>query len=116
MLGYFLTTLATALGLLVVSLIVPGVHIATFSTAIIAAVVIGLINAFIRPILFILSLPLNFLTLGAFTLIINGFCLSLASKFVQGFTIHGFLAFILAPIILSLTSTFLSNYFAQRVL
>ncbi len=114
MIGYLVTILATALGLLVVDTIVPGVNIANFPAAIVAAIVIGLINSSIRPILSLLSLPLNFLTLGGFSLVVNGFCLWLASLLVPGFSMSGLLAFILAPVTLSFASTFLNNYFAEK--
>ncbi len=114
MLGYFVTILATALGLLVVDIVVPGVEIANFPAAIVAAIVIGLINAFIRPVLQVLSLPLTFITLGLFSFILNGLLLWLASVIVPGFTMNGLIAFILAPIVLSFSSTFLNKYFAEK--
>ncbi len=115
MIGYFVTLLVTALGLLIVDLIVPGVNIANFPAALVAAIVIGLVNAFIRPILQLLSLPLTFVTLGAFSFIVNGILLWLASVIVPGFTMEGLLAFILAPVVLSFSSTFLNKYFAAKV-
>ncbi len=114
MLGYFVTILATALGLLVVDIVVPGVDIANFPAAIVAAIVIGLVNAFIRPVLQVLSLPLTFITLGLFSFILNGILLWLASIIVPGFTMNGLIAFILAPIVLSFSSTFLNKYFAEK--
>ena len=114
MLGYFVTILATALGLLVVDIVVPGVDIANFPAAIVAAIVIGLVNAFIRPVLQVLSLPLTFITLGLFSFILNGILLWLASIIVPGFTMSGLIAFILAPIVLSFSSTFLNKYFAEK--
>lgn len=114
MLGLFLTTLITALSLLVVDLVIPGVSIATFPAALVAAISIGLVNSFIKPVLSILSLPINFLTLGSFSLVINGVCFWLASLFVPGFTVHGLLAIIFGPIVLSLASTFLNKYFAEK--
>lgn len=116
MLGYLVTILGTGLGLLVVDTLVPGVDIANFPSALIAAIIIGLVNSFIRPILATLSLPLTFLTLGGFSLVVNGFCLWLASILAPGFSMNGLLAFILAPIILSFTSTFLNKYFAERAI
>lgn len=110
MLGYFLTLLGTALSLLVVDIIFPGVNIATFPAALIAAVIIGLVNSFIKPILSLLSLPLNIISLGLFSLVVNGLCFWLASLFAPGFTVSGPLAFILGPVILSLVSSFLMNY------
>lgn len=112
--GYVFTTLATALGLLIVDLLVPGVDIATFPAALLAGVAVGVVNAVIRPVLSILSLPISFLTLGLFSLVVNGFCFWLASLFVPGFMVNGLLAFIFGPIILSFASTFLNNYFAER--
>ena len=112
--SYLVTTLATALGLLIVDLIVPGVDIANFPAAMIAAVAIGLVNSSIRPILSLLSLPLTFVTLGGFSLVVNGVCFWLASVLVPGFSMSGLLAFILAPVVLSLASTFLNTYFAEK--
>ncbi|MFM7448665.1 MAG: phage holin family protein [Leptolyngbyaceae cyanobacterium] len=112
--GFLLTTLMTALSLLVVDLVVPGVTIATFPAALLAAVSIGLVNGSIKPVLFILTLPINILTLGLFSLLLNGFCFWLASLVVPGFAIHGLLAMVLGPVVLSLVSTFLNQYVARR--
>lgn len=114
MLGAFFTLLATALSLLVVDIVVPGVNLANFPAAMIAAVAIGAVNSSVNPVLSALSMPLNFLSLGAFSLVVNGFCFWLASVFVPGFSVHGVLAFILGPVILSFVNTFLSKYFAER--
>jgi putative membrane protein len=114
MLGYFFMVLATALSLLIADLVVPGVDIANFPAALIAAVVIGLINSGIKPTMNIFSLPLTYLTLGGFSLIVNGICFWLASVLVPGFQIQGFIAFIIGPVILSLANTFLSKYFAEK--
>lgn len=114
MLSYFLTTLVTALSLLVVDLAVPGVDLASFPAALLAGVSIGIVNAMVKPVLSILSLPITFLTLGAFSLVVNGVCFWLASLLVPGFVVHGFLAFILGPIVLSIASTFLNRYFAEK--
>ncbi|KAM3111687.1 phage holin family protein [Phormidesmis sp. 146-33] len=113
MLSFFLTTLTSALGLLVVDLVVPGVDIATFPIALLAAISIGLVNAFVKPILSVLSLPVTFLTLGTFSLIVNGVCFWLSSLFVPGFAVHGLLAIVLAPIVLSFATTFLNKYIAE---
>jgi putative membrane protein len=114
MTGYLITTLVTALGLLVVDTIVPGVNIDNFPAAIVAAIAIGLVNSGIRPGLSLLSLPLNFVTLGSFSLVVNGVCFWLASMLVPGFSMSGLLAFILAPVTLSFASTFLNQYFSER--
>lgn len=97
MLTPLLTALATALSLLIVDLVVPGVNIANFPAAIIAALVIGLINGSVKPILSTLSLPLNFLSFGAFSLVVNGLCFWLAAVLVPGFGVRGIIGFLLGP-------------------
>jgi len=114
MLGTLLTILATTLSLLVVDIIFPGVSIANFPAALIAAVAIGIVNAGVKPILSLLSLPLNILTLGGFSLIINGLCFWLASLFVPGFRVAGLIAFLVAPAIFSSTNTLISKYFGEK--
>jgi putative membrane protein len=109
-----LTLLATALSLLVVDIIFPGVDLATFPAALLAAAIIGVVNALIRPILSILSLPLTIVTFGSFSLVVNGLCFWLASLFVPGFRVAGLLSFLFAPVLLSLVNTFINNYLAER--
>ncbi|WP_081603033.1 phage holin family protein [Fortiea contorta] len=108
------TALATALSLLIVDLVVPGVNIANFPAAMIAALVIGLINGSVKPVLSTFSLPLNFLSFGAFSLIVNGLCFWLAAVLVPGFAVRGIVAFLLGPVILSFANTFITKYFAER--
>lgn len=114
MLGSLLTLVATALSLLVVDIIFPGVDLATFPAALIAGLSIGAVNSFVKPVISTLSMPINFLSLGAFSLVVNGLCFWLASIFVPGFRVSGLLAFILAPVILSSVNTLIGKYFAER--
>ena len=114
MLTPLLTALATALSLLIVDLVVPGVNIANFPAAIIAALVIGLINGSVKPVLSGLSLPLNFLSFGAFSLVVNGLCFWLAEILVPGFGVRGIIGFLLGPVILTFANTFINNYFVER--
>ncbi|WP_416672366.1 phage holin family protein [Egbenema bharatensis] len=114
MIGYLLTTLITALSLLIVDIIFPGVNIASFPVAILAGVAIGLVNSVIRPVLSFVSIPVNFLTLGLFSFVLNGVCFWLASALVPGFAVRGLLAFFLAPVVLSLGTTLLNNYFVSK--
>jgi putative membrane protein len=109
-----LTLLATTLSLLVVDILFPGVRLANFTAALIAAVAIGLVNSSVKPVISALSLPINFVSLGAFSLVVNGFCFWLASILVPGFVVKGLIAFILSPVILSFVNTFLSQYFAEK--
>ena len=76
--------------------------------------VIGLVNALVKPILGLPSLPITILTLGGFILVLNGFCFWLASILVPGFAVKGLVAFIGAPIVLSLVNTLLNKYFAEK--
>jgi putative membrane protein len=110
----FLSAIATALSLLIVDLVVPGVNIANFPAAMIAGLVIGLINGSVKPVLSALSLPLNFVTFGTFSLIVNGFCFWLAAVLVPGFAVRGIIAFLLGPVILSFANTFINKYLAER--
>lgn len=114
MIGSLLAILATALSLLVVDIIFPGVSIANFPAALIAGASIGVVNAGVKPILSLLSLPLNLLTLGGFSLVVNGLCFWIASLFVPGFRVVGLIAFIVAPIILSFVNTLISRYFDEK--
>ncbi|AUB36690.1 putative membrane protein [Nostoc flagelliforme CCNUN1] len=114
MLTPLLTALATALSLLIVDLFVPDVEIANFPAAIIAALVIGLINGSVKPVLSTLSLPLNFLSFGAFSLVVNGLCFWLAAALVPGFQVSGIIGFLLGPVILTFANTFINNYFVER--
>jgi putative membrane protein len=114
MTGFLLTTLVTALSLLIVDTLFSSVYISNFPTALIAAAVLGLINSSIRPILSLLSLPINLLSLGLFSFVVNGVCFWLASVLVPGFSVSGIAAIILGPVILSLGTTFLNSYLSDR--
>jgi putative membrane protein len=114
MTGFLLTTLVTALSLLIVDTLFSSVYISNFPTALIAAAVLGLINSSIRPILSLLSLPINLLSLGLFSFVVNGVCFWLASVLVPGFSVSGIAAIILGPVILSLGTAFLNSYLADR--
>ena len=110
----FLSGLATALSLLVVDLVVPGVRIETITAAAIAAVSVGLVNAFIKPILQTVSIPITVLSFGLFAIVVNGLCFWLSSLAVPGFYVKGILGFVLGPIALSFVSTALSSYLTNH--
>lgn len=96
--------LLSALSLLLVAHFVPGFHMRGFGTALIAAVVIGLVNATLGFVLKILTLPLTIVTFGLFLLVINAIMLKLAAALVPGFEVYGFLPALLGAIILSVIS------------
>lgn len=105
--------LINAFALYLTALIVPGFNLSGFWTIIIAAAVLGIINVIIRPIMLLITLPINILTLGLFTFVINALMLLLASAVVSGFFIAGFWTAILAAIILSIISTILHMIFEE---
>jgi len=95
------------LALLVVEYLLPGFHLASLWTAVVAAIVIGLVNTFIRPILQLIALPISILTFGITALLINVLLLWGSSKLVPGFTIANFWTAFFASIILALVSWFM---------
>ena len=104
-----ISLLLNAVAVVITAYILPGVHVDSFLTAIVVAIVLGIVNIFLKPILIILTLPVNILTLGLFTLVINGFIILLVSAVVPGFRVGGFGWAILFSIILSIVSWFLSS-------
>jgi putative membrane protein len=93
-----------ALSLLIVAHVVPGFNVRGFGAALIAALVVGLVNATLGFMLKILTLPLTFLTFGLFLIVVNALMLKLAAALVPGFSVHGFLPAILGAIVLSLVN------------
>lgn len=91
-----------AAGLLLVAYLYPGVAIETFLAAMVAALVLGLVNAFLRPILIVLTLPATLLTLGLFIFIINAFLFWLVAEIVPGFRVTGFGAALVGSLLFSL--------------
>jgi putative membrane protein len=94
--------LVSAVAIAVAAYILPGVHIATATALIIFTLILALINAFVRPVLKVLTLPLTVLTLGIFSLILNALLILLADKIVDGITIDGFLWALLFGILISI--------------
>ena len=98
-----------AAALMALPYLMTSVQIKSFGTALVVALVIGLLNTFVRPVLFILTLPINLLTLGLFTFVLNGFMFWIASRFVQGFSVDGFWWAVLAAIVYSIISWAISS-------
>ncbi len=90
--------------------VLPGVHVVDFQTAIIVALVLGVINALLKPILLILTLPITILTLGLFSFVINALLILLVSNLIPGFTVEGFLWALIFGIVLSLVNTVVHNF------
>ncbi len=92
--------LINAVSLLVIDRLLPGVAVGGLYTALVVVIILGLINLTIRPIVLLLTLPVNFLTLGLFTFAINALMLWLASTIVKGFVVDGFTSALLASLLL----------------
>jgi len=104
-----ISLILNAVALLLTAYIVPGFHVANFPTAILAAIVLGIVNTFIKPILSFISAPLTIITLGLFSFVVNAVVLFLVSSIVKGLTIDGWIPAILGAIVLSVVSTVLNT-------
>lgn len=108
--GFVLRTLITMLGLYLASALLSGVQIQGTGTFILAAVLLGLVNAVVRPIAFFLTLPITLLTLGLFLLVLNAAMFGLVAAMLDGFLVAGLGSAILGALIVSITSGIASWY------
>lgn len=102
MLNTILRWLAYSLAIVFIAWIVPGISVANFLTAMLACIIIALINSFLKPVLQFISLPINFLTLGLFSFVLNALLFMLAGTLTPGFNVNGFLSALLGSVLLSL--------------
>lgn len=107
--GFLIQWGITALSLWVASLVFNGIRFADKSSLIVSALLLGFVNAVLWPLLVVLTLPLTFLTLGFFLLVINALLLLLVAKLVRGFTISGFWTAFFASLFISIFSLFLNS-------
>jgi putative membrane protein len=98
---FLLTWLLTTVSLLITAYLVPGFIIKTFADAAIAAVVLGLVNAIVKPLLILLTLPLTIVTLGLFLFVVNAMTIWLVAALTPGFALTGFLPALMGSIVLS---------------
>ena len=110
MAGFIIRAAIVALGLWFASAIVPGIRIGDGGSLIAAAVLLAVVNAVVRPVLIILTLPITLLTLGIFLLVINGLMIELVSHFLDGFVVTGLWPAILSSIVVSVTSWLMSGF------
>ena len=108
-----LTWALNAVALLLVPYIVPGIHIESFGSALIAVVILGLVNAVIRPLFIVLTLPVTLLTLGLFLFVINAMMFWWVGDILSGFKVEGFFAALFGSIVYSIASWFLSSLTEQ---
>jgi putative membrane protein len=99
-----------ALAIIIAAYLLPGIVVKTLFVALVLAVVLGLLNAIIRPLLLIITLPINILTLGLFTFVINAALVMLASEFVKGFYVYNFWWALVFSLLLSLINSFLHHF------
>ena len=104
----------SAIALWIVANFVPGIHVNGAKAALIAALVIGLINATLGLLLKIITFPLTILTLGLFWFVINALMLELAAQFVQGFEVRGFIPALIGAVLMSLVSSVLQWIFMPK--
>ena len=108
---FIITWLLTAVSLLITAHLVPGIVLQTITAAAIAAFILGLVNAIVRPIMVLLTLPLTILTLGLFLFVVNALSLYIVAALTPGFEIKSFLAALIGSIVLSIVSGVLGLFF-----
>ena len=112
--GLLIRWLVLALAVMMAAYLISGIRVDGFFSALMAAALLGFLNAFFRPILLILTLPLTMVTLGLFTFVINAFLLLMVSGVVGGFHVDGFGAGLLGSLVISLVSWLLSSFINDK--
>jgi putative membrane protein len=113
MVGFLVHWVVQAVALFVTVHVVSGVSVSSYAALAVAALVIGLVNALVRPVLALLSLPLTLVTLGLFYLVVNGACFALAASLVPGFRVEGCGAAIFGALVMSLVGWLLGRVVAR---
>jgi putative membrane protein len=108
--GLLVRWLVLTAAIIVASYLIQGIEVNGFFSAFFAAAILGVLNVFFRPILLILTLPINILTLGFFTFIINAVLLKMASGVISGFVVHGFWSAVFGALIISVVSWLLNSF------
>lgn len=112
--GFFTRLLITALGLWLASAIVHGVTIVGWGTLVLAALLLGIVNAVVRPVLLVLTLPLTILTLGLFLLVLNGISFALVAWVLPQFTVTGLWAATVGALVVTITSWFANGFIGSK--
>jgi putative membrane protein len=112
--GILIRWLILTAAIMFASYVIEGIQVKGFFSAFFAAAVLGILNAFFRPILIILTLPINILSLGLFTFIINALLLKMASGVIPGFEVRGFWAAVFGSLLISVVSWILSTFIGTR--
>ena len=109
MIHIIVSWLVSAVALWIVAQIIPGIQVRDFGSALVASIVIALVNFFVGPVLHFLALPFTILTLGLFLLVVNGFLLKLASLFTPGFAVRGFFSAVIGSLVLTILNSILRH-------
>lgn len=115
MIRIILILVANALALLATSYLVEGIDIANFQAALVAALVLAVLNTFLKPLISLFTLPVNFVTFGLFSWVVSAFILWLASRLVVGFSIDGFLTALVGGIVLAFVAALLQLVVKETV-
>jgi putative membrane protein len=111
---FLVRLIVNAVAVFLAANLVPGIGVSGPGAAIVAGLILGLVNAVVRPVLFLLTLPFTILTLGLFIFVLNAICIALVAWLVPGFTIHGFGAALLGAIVISLVSWLLNAIVSDK--
>jgi putative membrane protein len=114
MYGIFLRWLILTFSIIATSYLIDGIQVSGFVSAFFAAAILGILNAFFRPILLILTLPVNILSLGFFTFVINAIVLMMVSGVISGFEVDGFWSAVFGSLLISLVSWVLTSFIGGR--
>lgn len=112
--GLLVRWLILTTSILIASYMMEGIYVSGFFSAFFAAAILGILNAFFRPVLIILTLPINILSLGLFTFIINAILLKMASSIIAGFEVYGFWSAVFGSLIISVVSWLLSSFINEQ--
>ncbi len=112
--GILIRWLLLTVSIILTSYLVDGIYVESFFSALFAALVLGILNALFRPVLIVITLPINILTLGLFTFVINALLLKMVSGVVPGFYVYGFWSAVFGSLIISLVSWLLSSFVSDR--
>lgn len=112
--GFLIRAIVNALAIWLATEIVPGIEARSVTTVVVAALVLGLVNAIVRPLLLVLTLPLTLVTLGLFLFVLNALCLWLTSAVVPGFEVRGFWPAFWGALIVSALSWAVNGFVSDR--
>ena len=111
---FALTLLLNGVAVFVAAHVVPGITVQSPTSALIAGVILGVVNALVRPVLILLTLPFTLITLGLFLFVVNAICLGLVAWLVPGFALSGFLAALVGAIVISVVSWLLTALIVDK--